>query len=191
MLYKAAGAVTSRPRMLAGPDWSDPNIDPKKLQWCAPKSLAAEPSALPSARVGGVLRVAMIPEYAAAATLRIQRYSALLLPPTARSAYNPPYPPKPIRWLSSVKPWLGMVSVHLYGGDVINDKKIDTILADKRMVGRHARLRNPLCTPGVEEHTCCVLSATSPSLSPNLWTAAEGPLTLLAPPLPSPDPFPH
>lgn len=32
-VYAAAAAASPRPRMLAGPDWSNANMDPKKLKW--------------------------------------------------------------------------------------------------------------------------------------------------------------
>ena len=32
-VYAAAAAAAPRPRMLAGPDWSNANMDPKKLAW--------------------------------------------------------------------------------------------------------------------------------------------------------------
>lgn len=52
---------------------------------------------------------------------------------------SPPAPrrpnPRAPRWINNVGRTLNMVTVHLYGGDVFNDKKIDTILADRRMVG--------------------------------------------------------
>ncbi|KAI8471732.1 MAG: hypothetical protein J3K34DRAFT_458144 [Monoraphidium minutum] len=76
-LYKAAFDAAGKKALMAGPDWSDPNIKADKLQW----------------------------------------------------------------WLNSVKPFLNMVTVHLYGGDVLNDKKIDTILVDKRMLAKLSNMR--------------------------------------------------
>jgi hypothetical protein len=37
-------------------------------------------------------------------------------------------------WLNGVKGYLNEVSVHLYGGDLFSDKKIDQLLTEDRMV---------------------------------------------------------
>jgi hypothetical protein len=143
-LYKAASDAAPAAGMMVGPDWSDPNIPADKLKWCA---AAAAPAAAAQPRAGDrgrsaapqrclpVHRPALGPPEPRAHGIQ-QLSSAPRAPAGPCAPLSPCINPRPGRWLGSVHDYLGTVSVHLYGGDVVNDRRIDTILADKRMARR-------------------------------------------------------